>query len=133
MRLHHAVMVCALFVSLTSLGWEAKAEPRVYEGGWKTTNRKLDGTMTAVVTQRGQQQWRGRFYGVWQGVPFDYTVNFAGPPNDLRGTAVIDGADYQWKGTLSDESPRRFTGSFGGSRYTGYFELQAKGPSATVR
>ena len=132
MRLLNGATACALLMSLMSLGSESKAEQRVFEGGWKTTNRKLDGTMTAVVTEVGKERWKGRFYGVWQGVPFDYTVNFAGPPGELRGTAVIDNADYQWNGVMTDESPRRFTGSFGGSRYTGYFDLRAKEKPASV-
>lgn len=127
----YGATACALLLSLLSLQhWDTTNEADIYHGTWKTTNRKLDGEMTAVVTELGQEKWRGRFYGVWQGVPFDYTVNFAGPPSDLRGTAVIDHADYQWRGSLSDESPRRFKGSFGGSRYTGYFDLQAKQPPA---
>src|SRR5204863_8072683 len=108
-------------LSLTSA-----AEVSIYEGVWHTTNRKLDGTMTCVVTDLGSEKWRGRFYGVWQGVAFDYTVAFSGPPSDLHGTAQIDGADYTWKGKISKGEARRFTGSFGGSRYEGYFDLKEK-------
>jgi hypothetical protein len=126
MRLLYGATACALLMSLFSLGWDTKAEPRVYQGTWNTTNRKLDGTMTCVVTELPDQKWNGRFYGVWQRVPFDYTVTFSGSPEKLRGTAIIDGADYQWEGAMSDKSPSRFTGSFGGSRYTGYFDLQEK-------
>ena len=92
-----------------------------YVGSWRTTNRKLDGTMTCTVTLRGDEKWRGRFFGVWQGVPFDYLVDFTGPPSALRGSAQIDGADYTWTGKLSAES---FQGSFGGNRYTGHFDLK---------
>ena len=133
MRLLYGATACALLVSLMSLGRDATAEPRVYQGDWKTTNRKLDGTMTAVVTEMGEEKWKGRFYGVWQGVPFDYTVSFRGPPDKLRGTAIIDGADYQWQGSMSDDTPSRFTGSFGGTRYTGYFDLRARQQPAAIR
>jgi hypothetical protein len=95
-------------------------------GTWNTTNRKLDGTMTCVVTEMGAEQWRGRFYGVWQGVAFDYTVPFSGPPSDLRGTAQIDGADYTWKGQITKGSPGDFKGTFGGTRYYGSFDLKEK-------
>jgi hypothetical protein len=132
MRLLYGATACALLMSLFSLGWDAKAEPRIYQGTWITTNRKLDGTMTCVVTELSDEKWSGRFYGVWQGVSFDHTVAFAGPPSKLRGTAVIDGADYQWQGALSDDSPSRFTGSFGGSRYTGHFDLHEKQRAARV-
>jgi hypothetical protein len=98
------------------------AADNVYVGEWHTTNRKLDGTMTCVATL-GNDNWRGRFYGVWQGVNFDYTVDFSGPPEALRGQATIDGANYDWTGTLSGQSPRTFQGQFGGSRYAGHFKL----------
>jgi hypothetical protein len=104
----------------------ASGQERVYEGTWLTTNRKLDGTMTGVVTDLGNQQWRGHFYGVWQGVAFSYTVKFSGPPDKLQGTAVIDGADYEWTGSMSQEAPGWFKGSFGGSRYFGRFQLKQK-------
>ena len=103
----------------------------MYVGTWRTTNRKLDGPMTCVVKDLGEDKWLGRFYGVWQGVPFDYTVAFAGPPSSLRGTAIIDGASYTWTGTITSESPTSdapgmFKGTFGGSRYIGSFELKEK-------
>ena len=104
----------------------AGAEDAVYVGTWKTTNRKLDGPMTCAVKDLGEDKWLGRFYGVWQGVPFDYTVPFAGPPSSLRGTAIIDGASYTWTGTISSEAPGVFKGTFGGSRYNGSFELKEK-------
>ena len=98
----------------------------VYEGTWNTTNRKLDGPLTCRVTELGNEQWQGRFYGVWQGVPFDYTVRFSGPPSSLRGTATIDGADYVWTGAFGQTAPGSFHGTFGGTRYEGYFTLQER-------
>jgi len=95
----------------------------VYEGTWVTTNRRLDGTMTCVVTNLGGNQWHGHFYGVWQDVPFSYKVDFSGPPAKLRGTAVIDGARYEWTGEFSQGV---FRGSFGGDRYFGSFVLKRK-------
>src|SRR6185436_2814267 len=102
------------------------AEGVVYEGTWNTTNRKLDGTMTCVVTQSGNERWQGRFYGVWQGVAFDYTVAFAGSPDELRGTAQVDGADYTCKGRITKGESGNFVGNFGGNRYSGYFDLKEK-------
>jgi hypothetical protein len=98
----------------------------VYEGTWLTTNRKLDGTMTCVVTEVGKNQWRGHFSGQWQGVRFAYTVPFSGPPERLHGTAVIDNADYEWTGTMTTGSPGWFQGSFTGNRYVGSFTLREK-------
>ena len=94
-----------------------------YYGTWKTTNRRLDGTMQADVTNLGNDNWSGRFFGTWQGVDFDYTVKWNGPPTNLTGTAVIDRADYQWTGDITDD---HFKGQFTGSRYTGYFDLKRK-------
>jgi len=125
---------------LASLTWlvvcsAALAQDLVYEGPWNTTNRKLDGIMTGEVTRTGDEKWQGRFHGIWQGVDFDHTVVFTGPPSDLRGTATIDGAHYDWTGEMilgTAKSPGRFKGKFGGERYAGYFDLKAK-PRAQAR
>jgi hypothetical protein len=108
----------------------AVATETTFEGKWHTTNRKLDGTMTCVVTELGSEQWKGRFFGVWQGVPFDYTVAFSGKPSDLHGTAMIDGANYVWTGQIAEQTPAVLKGTFGGTRYTGSFDMKAKGPVA---
>jgi hypothetical protein len=94
-----------------------------YQGTWNTTNRKLDGSMTCVVTPIAKHKYQGRFFGTWQGVPFDYKVKFTGPTSDLRGTATIEGAAYEWKGQVDR---KRFKGNFEGDRYTGFFDLQRK-------
>jgi hypothetical protein len=130
--------LCALLVmGLGTLSGSVAAEDAIYEGLWRTTNRKLDGTMTCIVRdlgrdQSGQTKWSGRFYGIWQGVPFDYTVAFAGPPEKLTGKAQIDGADYTWTGDMNADADGRFKGTFGGNRYTGYFDLKRKQPAATA-
>jgi hypothetical protein len=96
-----------------------------YEGPWHTSkNKTLDGIMKCTVTNLGNDSWRGRFYGRWQGVDFDYTVEFKGTPSKLEGTATIDGASYTWTGEM--EKGSHFKGSFTGSRYTGYFDLRSK-------
>jgi hypothetical protein len=97
------------------------ADDLVNEGTWITINRPLDGTMTAVVTKVGDEKWRGHFYGFWQGREFSYKVEFSGPSAKLTGTAVIDGARYQWIGAFSQ---RRFQGTFDGDRYRGWFDLK---------
>ena len=102
----------------------ASAGDRVYQGTWVTTNRKLDGTMTCVVTDLGDNKWRGHFHGVWYGQAFSYKVKFSGPPEKLRGRATVDGADYQWTGKMAKG---RFTGRFWGNRYLGSFNLKQKG------
>ena len=104
----------------------ACAVDRVYEGQWHTTNRKLDGTMTCTVTDLGNENWQGRFIGTWQGMPFDYTVKFSGPPNHLHGTATIDGADYSWAGEMGNGSQGSFKATFTGNRYLGHFDLKEK-------
>jgi len=106
--------------SLTAMGQE---KDYVYEGPWNTTNRKLDGIQTAIVKSTGEDQWSGKFFGVWQGVKYDYTVKFTGKANALKGTAVIDGANYQWTGTIDQE---KFEGRFTGDRYTGSFDMTRK-------
>jgi hypothetical protein len=66
----------------------------VYVGQWQTTNRKLDGTMTCVETPLVSDNWRGRFDWGLARRHSDYTVNFSGPPHNLRAQATIDGANY---------------------------------------
>jgi len=124
-------LAIAFALSLTMWCMQGQAADYVFEGPWHTTNRKLDGVMTCVVTDLGSENWQGRFYGVWQGVPFDYTVKFSGPPSRLHGTATIDGADYSWTGNIGSgetvrDSQGSFKGTFGGNRYTGYFDLKPK-------
>jgi hypothetical protein len=110
------------FILFMSSG-TAAAQNRVYEGTWVTTNRPLDGTMTCVVTGKSDGTWQGHFHGVWHGQAFSYVVRFSGPPEKLRGRAVIDGADYEWTGEITD---RWFRGRFGGNRYEGSFSLMRK-------
>lgn len=116
-----------LFLLLVFSLWSvtASAADMFYEGSWNTVkNRKLDGTMKCDVTSVGKEKWEGRFYGVWQGVSFEYKINFSGHESNLRGTATIDGASYEWKGQMAQESPGWFKGTFTGSRYDGSFDLQ---------
>src|SRR6478672_1181090 len=108
------LILCAVM----AFGSNASADDALYEGAWNTTNRKLDGRMTCAVKDLGDNKWTGRFYGVWQGVPFDYTVPFSGPPDKLQGKATIDGADYIWSGSFNEDDGR-FKASFGGNRYSG--------------
>ncbi len=105
------------------------AKDYVFTGPWKTENRKLDGIMTCVVTPTAIDKWQGRFYGVWQGVDFDYRVDFAGPIQDVHGVATIDGAAYQWRGSLTRD---KFRGRFDGDRYRGEFELHRQEPGAAA-
>jgi len=120
------IYLASVVLLLGSVFDAATAADRIYDGQWRTTNRKLDGTMTCCVTELGDETWQGRFFGVWQGVPFDYTVKFIGPPDRLRGTAKIDGANYTWTGEMGTGSNDFFKGKFGGDRYTGYFELKER-------
>jgi|GEM_PF-1445612 len=133
MRWYHYLLLLGSFLTGAAI---ASGEDRVFEGSWKTTNRPLDGILTAVVKDLGQDRWQGRFYGVWGGVPFDYTVKFSGKPDSLKGTAVIDHADYTWTGKISDGDSNNaagvFTGKFGGSRYTGHFTLKEKKQTQSV-
>jgi len=122
-----------------------KTEGR-YAGPWVTTkNKKLDGTTNCEIKQLTPEKWQGRFWGEWQKVPFDYTVEFErvkNPPERLEtaqtkttknvaaqkepggipvaGKAMIDGAPYEWVGSLSRE---QFEIEFTGERYEGHLEL----------
>jgi hypothetical protein len=104
----------------------AGARDLVYEGTWVTTNRPLDGTLKCVVTDLGNNQWRGEFSGYWGRQYFTYTVKFSGSPEKLRGQAVIDGADYDWTGEMSTGPSGTFKGKFGGNRYFGSFSMKQK-------
>jgi hypothetical protein len=108
------------FILLT-IPASAGATDYVFKGPWKTTNRKLDGVMTSIVTPLADQQWDGRFFGSWQGIDFDYKVKFQGPPEHLQGVATIEGAEYEWRGRINGDL---FRVNFGGDRYEGSFELK---------
>jgi hypothetical protein len=115
----------ALFLILFS--GTAMADPLVYEGTWLTTRTsQLEGRMTANVEDLGNNKWKGRFYGVWQGRPFSYDVEWTGPHDKMSGKARIDGADYDWKGEMAAHSPGWFKGTFTSRRYTGSFDLKGK-------
>ncbi len=121
MRAISLVVICVVCLCAS-----AKSEELVYRGKWNTTNRKLDGEMTCVVERRTADSWEGRFFGTWQGVNFDYKVAFSGSPDDLTGSATIDGAAYQWRGLMTREI---FKANFTGDRYLGSFELHRADPS----
>jgi hypothetical protein len=98
--------------------WQTKR----FRGPWRTVaNRRLDGIMECKIDRIGPQRYKGRFWGTWQGVDYDYTVQFSGRPEGLVGDpCVIDGASYRWSGSIING---QFNGSFTGSRYTGTFVL----------
>ena len=116
----------ALLIGILLSTSQASGSELIYEGTWKTTNRKLDGTMTCIITPVGKEAWKGRFYGIWQGVDFDYTVDFTGPRTALKGIATIDGAGYRWAARLEEH---RFRANFNGDRYEGSFDLKRKPPA----
>jgi len=120
MRLSRAIPVLIFLAASIS---SASARDYVFEGTWRTTNRPLDGRMTCIVTDLGGEKWQGRFYGVWQRVPFDYTVMFSGPLTELRGTAVVDHANYTWAARIDDGPVSTFRANYDGDRYRGSFEL----------
>ena len=101
----------------------ASANPYTFHGTWHTTaRRQLAGTQTAVIERVSLEEWRGHFYGTWHGADFSYTVTFSGPPNALRGTAVIDGTPYEWTGSINQKKLR---GKFDGG-YTGSFDMDRR-------
>lgn len=123
-----AILFCVLLLAGCAAVEIKEVKPadygtREYVGPWKTTNRKLDGIQTAIIKHAGGENWTGRFYGVWQGVSYDYDIKFSGPPEKLVGKAVIDGASYDWSGQITDDD---FRATFGGSRYVGSFDMKRK-------
>jgi hypothetical protein len=135
--IHLAAPVCILFAGAmhvaTGQGPAGSISEARYEGTWVTTkNKKLDGTLTCDIKALAKDRWQGRFWGVWQRVPFDYTVEFsslkdaarlvhATAAKQVKGVATIDGAHYDWVGSLS---PTDFNIQFTGSRYEGYLALK---------
>jgi hypothetical protein len=118
----------------------SKAEA-IYQGTWVTTkNKKLNGTANCQIKLLAKDKWQGRFWGLWEHVPFDYTVEFgvdhsatktrtlaAGQSSSkvrlipVVGKAVIDGANYDWTGQLSAEE---FKIQFTGDRYEGSMDMK---------
>lgn len=122
-KLNMKTILFALVLLTGSMTLAQKPNVYIYEGPWKTKERRLDGIMTSVVEYKGKQKWKGRFYGTWQGVDFDYNVDFQGYAKELKGVAVIDGAHYQWTGRISE---KEFVVQFTGDRYNGSFDLKRK-------
>ena len=88
-------------------------------------------TMACIVRKVTKEEWHGRFWGTWQGVDFDYEVDFFGPPEHLHGKAIVDGATYEWKGRMN---AKQFRANFGGDRYSGSFDLKRDDtPGAVTR
>jgi hypothetical protein len=75
-----------------------------------------------VIERVALEEWTGQFYGTWHGVDFSYNVKFTGPPEALKGTAVIDGTPYEWTGSITKQKLR---GKFDGG-YTGSFEMDRR-------
>src|SRR5688572_24218855 len=93
-----------IFFGLASV---ASANPYTFHGIWHTSERRqLSGTLAAVINRVSSEEWTGEFYGTWQGVDYSYTVAFSGPPEALRGTAVIDGTPYEWTGSINQNNLR---------------------------
>ena len=111
-----------LIVALILLAQPANARDYVYHGTWVTREgRALNGNMTCILTPAAKHRYNGRFYGVWQGVAFDYTVPISGPIQQLKGQALIDGASYDWAGWVTKD---QLKANFTGSRYGGSFDLR---------
>jgi hypothetical protein len=118
-RILLGILLCQ--IGIGGLTTKCDASGYIYRGTWTTVNRPLDGEMTCVVTPTAKHAWQGRFFGVWQGVEFDYTVDFTGPPKALQGSAMIDGASYEWRAWITREAMKA---NFSGSRYEGSFDLK---------
>lgn len=113
-------MLKTLTLIILSL-FSQQTDKYIYKGRWETTsNRRLDGIQTADIKYLGNDKWEGRFYGTWHGSDYDYKVKFTGPSDNLKGTAEIDGANYEWTGKLYE---KKFIGKFTGDRYTGSFDM----------
>jgi hypothetical protein len=94
----------AFFTVILLAPFPIAAEERVFEGPWNNRRTGSSGTMTCTATEVADGQWKGVFRGMFQGSPFEYAVDFQSTKkrdvNELAGTTVIDGKQYQWRGTL---------------------------------
>lgn len=104
---------------------EPEKAVRTFQGDWHTLNHRgqieLHGPMSCEVKPNGDC----RFWGTWQGVDFEYNVKFDGPFENLKGRPIgIDGAIYQWNGSIKDGM---FNGTFASNgRHNGIFSLREK-------
>ncbi len=95
----------SLLLKLGSLSIQTEAaEERVFEGPWNNRRTGASGTMTCNASEVSPGQWKAIFRGVFQGQPFEYSVDFQAKPvrggSELAGTTTIDGQNYQWAGAL---------------------------------
>lgn len=120
-------LIALLIVLLTSF---AQAEEYAFHGSWEASNRPINGPMSCEFKSLGNYKYEARFYGIWQGVPFDYPVKFTGTPVkqgdkiikiSLKGTATVDFVPYTWTGFADAEN---LTGTYTSHRYVGSFAMK---------
>lgn len=99
----------------------AQAEDYFFQGSWRADNRPIDGPMSCDFKTLGNNKYKAKFYGIWQGVPFEYNVTFSGTPDKLKGTATVDHVPYTWEGSADTDN---FRGSYTSYRYHGSFTLK---------
>jgi hypothetical protein len=110
-------LVCSGALSKWANGQEPLPPPlsvkHAFAGSWVDTGLPTDGPMSAGVEELGNDKWRARFTGIWEGRKFDYVVDFTGTRDNLGGQAKVNAAKYVWKGKITDEG---FNGGYSSNR-----------------
>ena len=100
------------------------APTTIWEGRWMNRKYNTSGPLKCTASKRGGTTMQATFTGQFMGEGFKYEVEFQAVPNgarqQLRGTAVLDGDRYQWKGHAE------------GNRLVGQFE-SLKGNNGTFQ
>ena len=98
------LLLASLLISHAGLNAYTDAAERIFEGPWNNRRTGASGRMTCNATEQAPGKWNAVFRGVFQGQPFEYTVEFQAKASragtELAGTTTIDSHRYQWTGAL---------------------------------
>lgn len=98
------LLLSCLLISHAGLNTYTDAAERIFEGPWNNRRTGASGRMTCNATEQSPGKWNAVFRGVFQGQPFEYTVEFQAKAsragNELAGMTTIDSHRYQWTGAL---------------------------------
>ncbi|QDU64107.1 hypothetical protein Pan216_49960 [Planctomycetes bacterium Pan216] len=118
-------LLIAALATLIATPLFAAESAKTWEGTWNNRKYGTSGPLRCVATPGEDGVWTATFTGTFQGDPFKYDVTFdskkSGRNQELKGTAVIRGHDYEWIGQMrGNKLLGKYRASVG---YYGEFQL----------
>ena len=127
-----------IIMSLTTIcilwGTPQQDIPRIYNGDWQNRQARTTGNLAVMVVPSGENTWKGKFIGEFQGDAFEYEVTFEAVPDEskkgkkkgkytIKGRANVDSQMYTWRGFMNNNT---FYGRFSSGGPNGDFRLSRK-------